>query len=182
MTPDSAWIFDNTTYTVTAQAVNPTSRILTRYVSWDNGAAFMAYDTNTVITYTYSSSGSHSVKVYVVDTKGLKSTDTLIKSIFVRQGTQTITAISTDTAINKIYVLDPITFTVTGATSHGTIDSIKVAWKGDTNWNISSKATAGAANFQPTFALGAFRAGQRKVQGKRQLWVYQLTPRLNLRF
>ncbi|MDD5672587.1 MAG: hypothetical protein PHC61_00365 [Chitinivibrionales bacterium] len=150
--PDSAWVFDPVSYTVTAQKTNPTSTLAKVFIAWDAAAAFTDSGASLSYSHSYNAKGLHNIKVYAQDSYGTHS-DTMPYSVNVKQGVQTITAISTDTAINKIYVFDPITFTVAGATTHGTLDSIKVAWKGDTNWNATSKAVSGGAAFQHSFAL-----------------------------
>ena len=151
MKPDTVWIDDDTLYTITSQAMNPGARLSQFVVQWVAGGQWET-DTTATMRHAYTSAGSKQITFYVKDNNGTSS-DTVSKTVIVRLGTPTIMSISADTALTKIFINDTIRFTVFGYDTNGQIDSMKVAWNGDTNFNVVNKNIQGNMSvFKNVFA------------------------------
>ena len=150
--PDSSvFILDTRHYAISAiDSTNGRAAINSFYVSFNN-TAFKTLTSATFDTM-FTKQGKQYVHAYVKDSRGAVS-DTLNDSITVNVGTPKVLAVLMDVAPEALFVLDNRTFTITGQDSHAIIDSIKIAWNGNTQFDAALKANANVAQFAKTFAI-----------------------------
>jgi hypothetical protein len=130
--PDSVWMGNNTTYTITATTVTPVP-VVNYFVAWNVTTTvlpdFKQYS-SPIISYNYPDSGAHAIKVFVVDSES-QSSDTQSYSVFVRQGKPVIDGVvingkKVDTTLADIYVRQTQPLTVFSHDTNGQIDLIKI--------------------------------------------------------
>jgi hypothetical protein len=161
MSPDTVWIDDDTLYTITAQA-NPTTALKQRVVQWEAGGKWDTSATDTM-RHVYTSAGLKQVTCFVIDNNGTIS-NVVNKTVTVHLGAPTIKSITLDSALSKIFINDSVHFTVQGFDTNGAIDSMKVSWTGDTNFNAVNKTIQGNASvFANAFATSGTKTVRFRV-------------------
>ena len=165
MKPDTAWIFDNTLYTITSKAMNPNAHLVQYGVQWDagglweNGSSWVT-DTMAFMHHAYTTAGLKQVAYYVKDNNGFSS-DTVNDAVIVRLGAPSVAAVTMDSLPTKIFIRDSLHFFVHGSDTNGQIDSIKVAWNGDTAFNAVNKSVQGDS---AVFAMAFATSGAKQVR------------------
>jgi hypothetical protein len=148
--PQTVWVNDDTTFVVTARDTNGTVDSL--IINWGDGTAQVKKAFASTITHKYAMAqyGSKTVKVVAKDNDGIYS-DTAKLTVNVQLGKPIVSSVSLDTAITKIFINQPVRFFVHGHDNNGRIDSIRVAWNGDTTFSQTIQAKADTVMFSNTF-------------------------------
>ena len=148
--PQTVWVNDDTTFTITARDTNGTVDSL--IIDWGDGTALarQAAASLTHHKYAKTQSGAKAVKVTARDNDGIFS-DTARFAMTVQLGKPAVSSIALDTAVTKIFINQPVKFFVHGHDDNGHIDSTKVAWNGDTLFNQTLAAKADTAMFSDSF-------------------------------
>ena len=149
--PQTVWVNDDTTFVITARDTNGTVDSL--IIDWGDGTATVRQAAASLTHHKYAVTqyGAKAVKVTARDNDGIYS-DTARFAMTVQQGKPAVSSVTLDTAITKIFINQPVKFFVHGHDDNGRIDSIKVAWNGDTAFNQTIAAKADTAMFSNSFA------------------------------
>ncbi len=149
ITPQTIWVNDDTTFTITSHDTNGTVDSL--IVAWGDGTAQIRKARADLITHKYATSqyGSKTVKIVAKDNDGFYS-DTASLSITVNLGKPVISGISSDTNLSKIFINDPVTFTISYSDPNGSVDSISVD-NGNGVYSAFVKATTSVYALSRTF-------------------------------
>jgi hypothetical protein len=132
--PDTVWINDTTTYTISATDVNGT--VKTWNIKWSSAGNFTNY-TDSVVKYAFTTAGKQYVKLVVTDNDNLTS-DTLTDSVFVRLGRPLAALTLPDT----VYCFKNVPVTLRSIDSNGTIKQYAVSWNtGETFEQKSNDST-----------------------------------------
>ena len=154
--PVSAWVYDEIEVVLHGADTNGT--VQQYAVSWDDGVFTTQADS--LFMHTFSDSGEKGIRAYVVDEDG-NSSDTVDATVTVSLGEPGFTSITTDSSMSRLFVLDPITWTITGTDPNGSVDSVLVSWDGDTVFEVRTPASQNSAAFVHTFARAD--SGQREI-------------------
>jgi len=160
--PQTVWVNDDTTFVVTARDTNGTVDSL--IINWGDGTAQVKKAFASTITHKYAMAqyGSKTVKVVAKDNDGIYS-DTAKLTVNVQLGKPWVTGVTTDTNVARIYIDDPITFTVAYADSNGSVDSISID-NGTGAFGPWRKVTGTAYSFVRKFSRT--EAGSKTVRAK----------------
>src|SRR5690554_715546 len=140
--PNTVWIFDTTTYTVSAFDTNGT---VEKYlISWEEDSAAITYS-DSVVEHSYSSAGLKTVTVTVKDNDGYVSqeyTDTVI----VKEGRPEANI----TVAESAWSYETVVCTVSGTDPNGTITKWAVSWDNGETFEISDKDSVFEKEFSNT--------------------------------
>ena len=140
--PNTVWIFDTTTYTVSAFDTNGT---VEKYlISWEEDSAAITYS-DSVVEHSYSSAGLKTVTVTVKDNDGYVSqeyTDTVI----VKEGRPEANI----TVAESAWSYETVVCTVSGTDPNGTITKWAVSWDNGETFEISDKDSVFEKEFSDT--------------------------------
>ena len=149
VTPDTSWVNDDVQYRIFAQDDNlPAGKHFTFFVRFDASGAFQSLGTDSLFRHAFTTGGVKTFECFVVDDDGVAS-DTAIESVYIDNGEPHITGIRTDTALSRIYVNDPVTYTLTVTDPNDSTVNVWVSWNGDTVPEIDrseKKGTVGIAH------------------------------------
>jgi hypothetical protein len=155
---DSVWMRDTVVYEV--RGSDPNGSVVSWAVRWEAGQPFeLRADGH--FTHAYPDTGSYTLATFVVDTDGI-SGDTVAKRVFVKLGAPTIDSINPDSALNTLYINDPVTWRVKGRDSNDRVDSVLVSWDSDNTFEARAKAVDNSAAF--TYTFPRFDSGSRTIR------------------
>ena len=120
--PDSVYIKDDVRYVVGVREINPNGKIEKVYVDFGEGGGYTSR-TDSVFTYSYSSSGNKRVSIYAVDNFGNVS-DTVIDSVYVKLGKPEVLQFGVDTSRSNIFINDNRVYKVKCRDEDGYVDSV----------------------------------------------------------
>jgi hypothetical protein len=118
--PDTCWIYDDTTYHITAFDVN--GDISGYYIQWEEGS--FQYSEDSTFNHSFSTEGLKNVRVYVVDDEEQVS-DTVTFSILVLSGKPSIKHSFPD----SVWYMDTVQYELTGTDQNGLIKSFAISWE-----------------------------------------------------
>jgi len=149
ITPDTCWVNDPVRYTVSAIDEN-SERSLHYFVRFDTTGAFTAYAMDSIFTHAFTTARLNYLQCYVVDNDGVSS-DTLLETVVVSDGAPHITEVETDTAANRIFVKDPVSFTLTVFDPNDDSVHVWISWNGDTVPEIDQQVSTDNVAFSHAF-------------------------------
>jgi hypothetical protein len=124
--PETAWIFDSTSYRIRARDVNAGGRVTEYLVQWEPGGAWQS-SPDSLVKHAYTTPGRKAVRVVVKDNDATYS-DTLRDSVMVLLGKPQVIALRKPGA--AMYINDQAAFTISASDPNGTVDSFFVSWAG----------------------------------------------------
>jgi hypothetical protein len=130
MTPDTVWQNHDTVFTVDAVSLKTNVPITAYNVAWTGSSPFNRYPASS-FHYTFTTSGTKTVRLFVVDNQG-DASDTTADSVVVRIGRPVVDSMTVDAPLTALFVLDTQTYRVWARDTNGVVDSVKVFWtRGD---------------------------------------------------
>lgn len=125
ITPQTIWVNDDTTFTISSHDTNGTVDSL--IIDWADGTAQARKGRLDVINHKYSISmaGNKNIKIWAKDNDGNLSDSTLFP-VNVQLGKPIVSAITTDTVLSKIFINDPITFTIAYSDPNGMVNAVSI--------------------------------------------------------
>ncbi len=139
----TVYVNDHAQYSLTANDTNGT--IQQWFISWNTGEAFKSYALPLgFIDTVFTQSGTRVVSAYAVDNDGLAS-DTVKATLTVATTAPVVSAITSITPENALYISSSNKFIVSASTPHGTIKKVYINWNGGTVANDSNVTKTGAS-------------------------------------
>lgn len=120
ITPDTVWVLDDTSFTISAQDANGTVETFAYAFS---GAPFTRQSSPT-FTRQFSEAGEHALRLFVLDNEG-RASDTVSRVITVRLGRPTVGG----SMPGEAWAFDEVILDLSSTDSNGNIASFRVNWE-----------------------------------------------------
>jgi hypothetical protein len=145
LSPQTVWVNDDTTFTITAHDTN--GKVDSLIIDWGDAAAATRTQPGQAIHHKYAiaKAGINTVAVVAKDNDGVLS-DTLKVPVTVNLGAPVVDAISPAT----VWVNDDTTFKISAHDPNGTIDSFEIDWANDGAYEIKSGVESVKHKFDTT--------------------------------
>ena len=133
ITPKTCWVFDDTTFSVTAADSNSSGSIDTIRVQWESGGTWQSFSRSQTPHYRYTTPGVKQVRIVAVDNQGYASSQ-YSTSITVNRGTP---AVDVDFQAT-VWIKDSEQYTVNGSDDNGDIVLRGIRWDDVDTFKTSS--------------------------------------------
>jgi len=162
LVPESLFVFENKTFTIFASDNTPPAA---EYFISPDSVHFYSLNGSDSFDTAFTTAGAHSLYVYVIDSAGIKS-DIYTHVVHVDPGIPNVGILSLSTALDSIYIHDPLAFSFYPTDENGSIHKVYISYAGTDIASDSIVDTTGGiadVSFSNTFAT----AGEKSVK----IWV-----------